>query len=86
MFIEMYFILLIISSIVFSTVDDFNLKKQFQFKKQNEKLLHYEGEGIVKIADPSAVVSRSRSRLGFERFRPTRRKSIKKLKNKNKIK
>ena len=44
LFIEMYCILLIISSILFSAVDDFNLKKLFQFKKQNEKLKHYEGE------------------------------------------
>ena len=33
-------------SIVFSSVDDFNLK----FKKQSEKLKHYEGE-YFKIAD-----------------------------------
>ena len=39
-------IVLKISSIVFSSVDVFNLK----FKKQSEKLKHYEGEHF-KIAD-----------------------------------
>ena len=37
MFIEIY---CIVSSIVFSAVNDFNLK----FKKQSENLKHYEGE------------------------------------------
>ena len=40
-----------ISSIVFSAVDDFNLK----FKKQSEKLKHYEGENIVKIANEAII-------------------------------
>ena len=42
----MYCIVLIkyISSIVFSSVDDFNLK----FKKQSKKLKHYEGETILQ--------------------------------------
>ena len=39
-FIEMYCILLIISSIVFSAVDN----KSLQFKNQSAMLKHYEGE------------------------------------------
>ena len=34
-----------------SSVDDFNLK----FKKQSEKLKHYEGENIVKIANEAII-------------------------------
>ena len=40
-----------ISSIVFSSVDVFNLK----FKKQSEKLKHYEGENIVKITNEAII-------------------------------
>ena len=54
----MYCILLIISSIVFSAVDDFNLKSEAKSKETMK-------ENIVKIADPAVV---GRRQLGFERF------------------
>ena len=66
LFIEMYCILLIITSIVFSAVEDFNLKSKV--KSQNTIM-----ENTVKIADSAAAAA---ANVYFTDCRPSRRKSI----------
>ena len=62
----MYCILLTRSSILFSAVDDFNLKSNFILKSKVKSYEKTMKENTVKIAD--AGRRRRRSQLGFERY------------------